>query len=136
MPVFDTVVTVTKDKDSGKATKDMKGTIVKDLADDVGDAKPEITAKDALKAAKKDAGHTDKKTTGEEAKLTVYMDKEDKGRLAFITNYYSPTGGEKGPSRPFHVIDAKNSEIIDKWEGITFHKVRSTRQMPGGRMSV
>jgi len=123
VPVFDTIVTATKDKDSGTATKDIKGTIVKDLSDDVGDAKAEITAEEALKVAKEDAGHSGKETTGEDAKLSIYMDKDDVGKLAFITNYYSPTGGDKGPSRPFHVIDAKTKEVIDKWEGIAFHKV-------------
>lgn len=78
-----------------------------------------IDALDQLKLFSAHKGVASNNTENEQADLFIWIDKERTARLVYKASFVTHEGGN--PSRPTAIIDAKSSEVLDYWEGIT-HK--------------
>ncbi len=92
-----------------------RGTVVKRIDQDLLDTRPKLdkTALFQQLRAEKANGYP---TRNEKAELFVYLDKQQRARLVYVT---SLRVDGPHPSRPMAIIDANSGETLRAWEGIT-----------------
>ena len=94
--------------------------------------KPDITSDQALQLSlPKGVNLGDKSIKNPQARLKVYIPPQDPNHqehLVYITSYFREGIGIT-PSRPFHIVDAHSSKILDSWDGLTTDKIGTG---PGG----
>jgi vibriolysin len=61
------------------------------------------------------------------SKLMYYVAETGQVHLAYVLNYYADNNGQ--PHRPFAIIDAVNSHILKRWQGLTTDQIG---RGPGG----
>lgn len=93
---------------------------------------PDITKEEALRLSlPKGVSLGDTSIKNAQAKLEIYISPEDPNHqehLVYITSYFREGIGIT-PTRPFHIIDAHTSQLLDTWDGLTTDKIGTG---PGG----
>ncbi|XP_014781458.1 virulence metalloprotease [Octopus bimaculoides] len=116
VPVFDASLTVTQDKD-GHLTGDATGTFIQGIEDDITNAEPKLSKLDVFDIAFKAEGdEIYAKSIQPEYKIMIFLDENDKSRLAYHINYRIEN--EEVIKRPTFVIDGNTGEILLKYNNL------------------
>ncbi|WP_338848003.1 M4 family metallopeptidase [Massilia sp. W12] len=100
------------------------GAMLRDLSQDIGQAKPALSAQAAIALAKQRAAIS--ASSNEQAKLYVRLDAQQRAQLFYLVSILTHQHGKA--SRPTMMVDAMSGEIFQQWEGLA-HK---DAQGPGG----
>ncbi|MDT9002217.1 M4 family metallopeptidase [Paucibacter sp. APW11] len=126
VPVFGEAVVEHRDAKGLTAASTYHGAIIRDLAQDLGTARPALSEQAVLQLAK--GRSTAALTENEQAKLYVKLDGKGIAHLVYLVSFL--TSNAKGePSRPHYIMDANSGEVLQRWEGLN-HALIGTG--PGG----
>ncbi len=82
-----------------------------------------FSAQDALALAKKLKIKSNAKNVqfeNESSELMVFVDEKGLAHYAYVTSFFAET--EKGPTRPYTIIDAETQKVLKSWEGLAHHQ--------------
>ena len=100
--------------------------MVRNLAQDLGAARPALSEQAVLQLAKGRSAAA--LTQNEQAKLYIRQDGKGVAQLIYLVSFLTTTAkGE--PSRPHYIMDANSGEVLQRWEGLN-HALTGTG--PGG----
>jgi vibriolysin len=127
---------VVQTSDSQGFLESIDGTAFRGLGKDLAGVKPRISAKKALQIAKSHNDSTHENFAGasvyrnEKSEFQIFVDANNKARLAFVVNFVkdAPLGGK--PSRPFVIVDAVTGDVLKQWEGLNHAEATG----PGGNL--
>lgn len=136
IPIYDGAVSATRTS-NGKINK-ISGEVLDNIEADLPKARAGITQKSALSIALKQAKLSNSnRTDGNQlqdyhientrTRDFIHLNKAKKARRVYEVSMMIHT--QKGPSRPFYLIDAKTGNILEHWNGLTTHKMAHG---PGG----
>ncbi|MCU6433137.1 M4 family metallopeptidase [Undibacterium sp. Jales W-56] len=110
----------------GVAQPALSGAMLRNIGNDLPNAKPLYSSAQALALAKTQARA--QTTENEQSKLYVQLDANKVAKLIYVTSFLDTSNPNK-PSRPYFILDANTGAVLQKWEGIT-HALSGTG--PGG----
>lgn len=109
------------------------GRLVRNLARDLADTTPDLTADDALNAMKvlvqpRRASEAASIYRNESAELVIYLDGE-LPLLSYAVSFFVDIAGGGDPGRPVFIVDAHNGRVLFEYDGLTHIE---TGTGPGG----
>jgi vibriolysin len=121
VPVWGEAIAISRD--SLGRVQNVRGRLVRDLARDLTNTIPTLTADSALDTMKalaqsRRANTAARTYENESAELVIYLDGQSP-RLAFAVSFFSDVVGGGEPSRPNFIVDAHTGEVIFEYEGLT-----------------
>lgn len=98
--------------------QDWWGKMLSDISTDLPDTQPNFSAQEAIDKSKHLLGIPKAAPTQlENATLYVMANRETQvAQLVYLVSFYIDTDT---PKRPFVIINAKDGQLIDKWDGLT-----------------
>lgn len=142
IPVYGHQVLMHQPQTNGKnagAAVSLTGTVIKDIASDVGavkaadfDVKP-VLAKLKSQYQQRTLSKQPLVFKNERAETVVVLDANQKAKVAYHVSFFvdAKEGGQ--PARPFYLVDAKTGEMLRTWNGLTHDKVGTG---PGGNEKI
>jgi len=67
----------------------------------------------------------------EEARQMIFIDDDKRARMAYVVTFFADKIGGGAPTRPFVIVDAVNSKVLRRWEGLTTDQIGTG---PGGNL--
>lgn len=124
VPVFSSLITST---DLVSVQQYWWGSMLTDISADLPDTRPSFSTAEAINKAKTMKGLAQSTpTTMENATLYVMANKKTHvAQLVYLVSFFVNTDE---PQRPFFMLNAKDGELIDQWNGLT----TKDGQGPGG----
>lgn len=122
VPVFDASIAATENKN---AYSQLSGSYFENIERDLTSTHASISKEQAIQIAL----HAKSVTStihiqNQQANLYIIQGKDKKSHLAYQVSFVN----DLLPSRPYFIIDAQTSEILDQWEGLTTQNATG----PGG----
>jgi Zn-dependent metalloprotease len=133
VPVWGEAIAISRD--SLGRVQNVRGRLVRDLAQDLSNTNPTLTGDDALNAMKALAQSRRSNSVApvyenESTELVIYMDGE-LPLLGYAVSFFSDIVGGGEPSRPTFIVDAHTGQVLFEYEGLT-HELIGTG--PGGNL--
>ncbi|MGI9258049.1 MAG: M4 family metallopeptidase, partial [Gammaproteobacteria bacterium] len=131
VPVWGEAIAISRD--SLGRVRNVRGRLVRDLAQDLSNTNPTLTADGALNAMKALAQSRRLTTVApvyenESSELVIYMDGE-LPLLSYAVSFFADIVGGGEPSRPTFIVDAHTGLVLFEYEGLTHESVGTG---PGG----
>ncbi|CAM3736811.1 M4 family metallopeptidase [Vibrio aquimaris] len=105
----------------------LDGQVLTGIGSDIGSTMPMFNADQAIDLVKgANTGFASRPIGEPRANLMIWQDKQQVAHLVYKVDLVEMKG--MSPSRPITLVDAKNGEILDQWEGIAFIEAEG----PGG----
>ena len=138
IPVWGEVIAISRD--SLGRVQNVRGRLVRDLAQDLSNTNPTLTGDDALNAMKALVQNRRASTVApvyenESTELVIFVDGE-LPLLGFAVSFFTDIVGGGEPSRPTFIVDAHTGQVLLEYEGLTHTEVGTGpggNEKPGGR---
>ena len=131
VPVFGEQVVVSE---SSGQVRNLFGRKVSNLSSELPQAQLLIGKARALSVAKSAAlgkRQASMQVEREQAQQMIYIDANDRARMAYVVSMFADKPGGGAPTRPTVIVDAASGAIIKQWDGLTHAAVGTG---PGGNL--